>query len=213
MFIGKVRLTTLVEGDPKAPFSKATTPRYRGGRYSIPWIAPLYPWSLPYKTECKARRHQFLSLWYDSTYDWTQVSRAICNILTSDPAELSEKKCTCVNNRCIRSKILGDQRITLTVNGLNWVRIVTLARSRWTSNYYITPATGSSGQLEKRCWNENHVPAEAEPPGPRLSSTGERERNAAVARRVGGSICCSSIQSPTHLSQIIPFVTLSNPFK
>ena len=30
-------LTTLVEGDPKAPFSIATTPRYRGGNYySIP---------------------------------------------------------------------------------------------------------------------------------------------------------------------------------
>ena len=32
----------------------------------------------------------------------------ICNILTSDPAELSNKTCTRVNNRCIRSKISGD---------------------------------------------------------------------------------------------------------
>ena len=31
-----------------------------------------------------------------------------CNILTSDSAELSNKKCICVNNRCIRSKISGD---------------------------------------------------------------------------------------------------------
>ena len=30
-------------GDPKAPFSIATTPRCRGGRYPIPRIAPLYP--------------------------------------------------------------------------------------------------------------------------------------------------------------------------
>ena len=36
------RLATIVEGDPKAPFSIATTPRCRGGRYSFPWIAPLY---------------------------------------------------------------------------------------------------------------------------------------------------------------------------
>ena len=42
-----------------------------------------------------------------------------------------------------------------------------------TSNYYITPVTGSSDQLERRCWNENHVPAEAEPLGPRLGSPGE----------------------------------------
>ena len=38
-----VKLATIVEGDPKAPFSIATTPRCRGGRYSIPRIAPLYP--------------------------------------------------------------------------------------------------------------------------------------------------------------------------
>ena len=41
IYISKV--ATIVEGDPKAPFSIATTPRCRGGRYSIPWIAPLYP--------------------------------------------------------------------------------------------------------------------------------------------------------------------------
>ena len=41
-------LLTVVEGDPNAPFSIATTPRCRGGRYSIPWIAPVYPWSVPY---------------------------------------------------------------------------------------------------------------------------------------------------------------------
>ena len=38
-----IKLATLVEVDPKAPFSIATTPRYRGGRYSFPWIVPLYP--------------------------------------------------------------------------------------------------------------------------------------------------------------------------
>ena len=32
----KVKLATLVEGDPKASFSIATTPRCRGGCYSIP---------------------------------------------------------------------------------------------------------------------------------------------------------------------------------
>ena len=30
-----------------------------------------------------------------------------CNILTSDPAEVSNNKCTSVNNRCIRLKISG----------------------------------------------------------------------------------------------------------
>ena len=56
--LGKVKLVILVKGDPKAPFSIATTPRCRGGHYSISWITPLYPWSLPYSAECWARRHQ-----------------------------------------------------------------------------------------------------------------------------------------------------------
>ena len=37
------KLVTLVEGDPKTPFSIAAPPRYRKGCYSFPWIAPLYP--------------------------------------------------------------------------------------------------------------------------------------------------------------------------
>ena len=48
----KVKLATVVEGDQKAPFSIATIPRYRGGRYSFPWIAPLYPRYVPYIAEC-----------------------------------------------------------------------------------------------------------------------------------------------------------------
>ena len=37
------KLTSVVEGDLKAPFSIATTLRCRGGRYSFPCIVPLYP--------------------------------------------------------------------------------------------------------------------------------------------------------------------------
>ena len=88
--------------------------------------------------------------------------------------------------------------------------IVTLAGSRWASNYYITPATGSSDELKRRCWNENHVPAEAGPPGPQLSSPGERERKAVIARRVVGVNMLQplfGVQLTSHT--IIPFVTLS----
>ena len=40
LFVGKVKvkLATIVEGNPKAPFSIATTPMCRGGRYSIPGL-------------------------------------------------------------------------------------------------------------------------------------------------------------------------------
>ena len=37
-----VKFATVVDGDPKAPFSIATTPKCREGRYSIPWIVPVY---------------------------------------------------------------------------------------------------------------------------------------------------------------------------
>ena len=48
----KKKLTTVVEGYQKAPFSIATTLWCRGGRYSFPWIAPLYSWYVPYIAEC-----------------------------------------------------------------------------------------------------------------------------------------------------------------
>ena len=48
----------LVEGDLKASFSIASTPRCREGYYSIPWIASLYPWSIPYNADCLVREHQ-----------------------------------------------------------------------------------------------------------------------------------------------------------
>ena len=48
----QVKLAIEVEGDRKAPFSIATTPRCRGGRYSFPLIAPLYAWYVPYIAEC-----------------------------------------------------------------------------------------------------------------------------------------------------------------
>ena len=39
----EVKLATVVDGDQKALFSIATTPRCTRGCYSFPWIAPLYP--------------------------------------------------------------------------------------------------------------------------------------------------------------------------
>ena len=61
----KVKLPTLVEGDPKAPFSIVTTPRCWVGHYSFrgllhPTVA-LYLILLSVKHE--GIKHQFLSLW------------------------------------------------------------------------------------------------------------------------------------------------------
>ena len=107
-----------------------------------------------------------------------------------------KKKCTCVNNWCIRSKISDQGRPWLS---RGWIEceIIMLAGSTWASNYYITLATGSSGQLERRCWNEDHVPEKL---GPQLNSPGERERNAVMAIRVGVNMLqfCSVSNSLSH---------------
>ena len=47
-----VKLAIVVEGDQKAPLSIGNTQKYREGRYSFPWIAPLYLWYVPYIAEC-----------------------------------------------------------------------------------------------------------------------------------------------------------------
>ena len=77
--ICKVKLATIVEGNPKAPFSIATTPMCRGGRYSFPGLLyfTLDPYLIMLSAKQGSIKYHFLSLWYDSTWDWTQVSRAI----------------------------------------------------------------------------------------------------------------------------------------
>ena len=50
-YLVKAKLANLVEGEPWTPFSIDATPSCRVGRYSILWIATLYPWSLPDNTE------------------------------------------------------------------------------------------------------------------------------------------------------------------
>ena len=44
-------ITSSKVGNAKVPFSITSTPRCRGGRYCFPWIAQLYPWSVPYNAE------------------------------------------------------------------------------------------------------------------------------------------------------------------
>ena len=46
--LARSKLAIFVEGDPTAPFPIASTLKCWRGRNLNPWIAPLYPWSLPY---------------------------------------------------------------------------------------------------------------------------------------------------------------------
>ena len=64
----KKNLATLVKGNPKAPFSIATTPRYQ---------FTLDPYLIMLSVKQGGIKNYFLSFWYDSTWDWTLVSRTI----------------------------------------------------------------------------------------------------------------------------------------
>ena len=58
-----VKLATVVVGDQKAPFSIAATLRCRGGHYYFLWIAPLYPWYVPYVKQGGIKYHVFGITW------------------------------------------------------------------------------------------------------------------------------------------------------
>ena len=57
----------MVVGDPKAPFSIATTRRCRGGHYFFPLITPLTLITLSVKQ--RGIKDHFWSLWYESTWN------------------------------------------------------------------------------------------------------------------------------------------------
>ena len=75
-----IKLATFVEGDPKAPFSIATTPVYRRKALLLSLDFPhftLDPYLIMLIVKLGSVKYRFLSLLYDSTYDWTMVSQAI----------------------------------------------------------------------------------------------------------------------------------------
>ena len=67
----KVKLATLGEGDPKAPFSIATTPRCREGATPFPGLLhfTLDPYLIKLSVKQGGIKYYFLSLWYNSTWD------------------------------------------------------------------------------------------------------------------------------------------------
>ena len=69
---------TVVQDNLKAPFSIATTSRCRGGHYSFLWIAPLTldAYLIMLSVKQGGIKYYFLSLRYDSTWDWTLISQS-----------------------------------------------------------------------------------------------------------------------------------------
>ena len=83
----KVKLATLVKGDPKVPFSIAATPRCRGGRYSIPGLLhfTLDFYLIMLSVKQGDIKYHYFSLWYDSTWDWTRSTGPLVNTLLIRP--------------------------------------------------------------------------------------------------------------------------------
>ena len=72
-------MATVVEDDPKAPFSIATKPKCGEGATPFPGLLcfTLDPYLIMLSVKQGSIKYHFLSLWYNSTWNWTQVFRAI----------------------------------------------------------------------------------------------------------------------------------------
>ena len=71
--LSKINLATEVTGNPNASFSIAITPRCRGRAL----LLSLDPYLIVLSVKQGGIKYHFLSLWYDSTWDWAQVSWTI----------------------------------------------------------------------------------------------------------------------------------------
>ena len=109
-----------------------------------------------------------------------------------------KKNCTSVNNRCIRSKISGDQGWPWLSRGWIECEIVTLAWRRVEVKLLYNHGDRKFRLVGEKMLEWEPCPREAGPTGPRLSSPWERERNAVLAIRVGVNMLqfCSVSNSP-----------------
>ena len=78
-YIYEIKLATEVESEPKVPFSVATTPRCWEGAIPFPRLLHfiLDRYLIMLRVNQGDIKYHFLSLWYDSTWDWIPVSRTI----------------------------------------------------------------------------------------------------------------------------------------
>ena len=157
--------------------------------------------------------HQFIYIFGGNTHGY---GPDMCCILTFDQAKHAIPKTAEVTHpdgsygkksrRWVWLTIWDKVKSHATV--IDWctgrerpLNCMTVISAWWQSNmlfqrYWVK--TGSQWVLESRWWQDVVEKAsiqQSRPPGLRLSSSGERERDADGHQR-GGSICCSSVRSP-----------------
>ena len=83
LFAFKKKLVTVFKGNPEAPFSVATTRGVRKGDTPFPGLLhfTLDTYIVMLSVKQVGIKYHFLSLWYDSTWDGTQVSGPLANTL------------------------------------------------------------------------------------------------------------------------------------
>ena len=83
----KVKLATIVEGNPKVPFSIATTPRCRGGRYSFPGLLyfTLDPYLIMLSVKQGGIKYHFLSFGMTRPGIEPRSPGPLANTLTARP--------------------------------------------------------------------------------------------------------------------------------
>ena len=120
-------------------------------------------------------------------------------------AELSIKRCTCVNNRCIRSKISG---YNLDCGCVELGADVTRTRNRCSSNKYITRCHRQVELVRDKMLLWEPAPKRGlGPQDPQLSSQAERKWSAANYRGIWGQYVavCSVSKSPLSHKPFQPF--------
>ena len=74
-----IKLATIFEGDPKGPFSIASTKDVEEGASLFPGLPhfTLDPYLIMLSVKQGGIKYHFVNIWCDSAWDWTQVFRAI----------------------------------------------------------------------------------------------------------------------------------------
>ena len=115
------------------------------------------------------------------------------------------KKCTCVNNRRIRSRNIRIQPWPWT----GWMSTICDAHKKKVSVELLYNSVHRKfNQLERRCSRGNQPPERLGPQAPSWAAR-ENWKETLLWPEVWGSICCSSVRSPTPSHS----KTLSNPFE
>ena len=85
-------MATVVEGDQKAPFIIATTQRCSGGTTLFLGLLhfTIDTYIILLSVKPGVMKYHFLGLWYDATWDWTQISRTIGKHSTHKPIMINK---------------------------------------------------------------------------------------------------------------------------